>query len=124
VCIQGTLQREDGQPLGTPASVQQSLRVVFPDVAFDWSPTGWEKLASLDARGIALPEMVRRALEQQPSFICGHVECESYEVTFNLGTDGPVERIWVQVSRGVAQVSHCWEILSMSTGWKLSLEGD
>ena len=123
MCIQGTLQRDDGQPLGTPASVQESLRVVFPDVAFDWSPTGRQKLTSLDARGIALPEMVRRTLEQQPSFICGHVESESYEVTFNLGTGGPVERIWVQVNRGVAQVCRCWKRLGMSTGWELSLEG-
>ncbi len=122
MCIQGTLQRDDGQPLGTPTSVQQSLRAVFPDVAFDWSPSGREKLASLNARGIALPEMVSGALEQRPSFMCGHVESESYEVTFNLGTGGPVERVWVQVNRGVAQVSHCWEILCLSTGWELSLE--
>jgi hypothetical protein len=123
VCIQGTLQRDDGQPLGTLASVQRSLLAVFPDVAFDWSQTGTEKLANLDARGIVLPEMVRRCLEQQRSFVCGHVESESYAVSFNLGTGGRVQLIWVQVNRGVAHVSHCWEKLRVNTGWVLILEG-
>ena len=118
------LRRENGQPLGSLAFVQKTLFAVFPSIAFEWSPSGREKLAHLDAQGIALPEMVRRVLGKEPSAICGEVETDSFLASFNLGSRDPVEIAWVQVNGDVTRVSHCWEALRLSAGWELTLEGD
>jgi hypothetical protein len=71
---QGVITGEGDQPLGTLQSVAAELIALFPGLSFDWSRTGVAELALLDARGVVLPDLVRRVVAAKPSYLCGSLE--------------------------------------------------
>jgi hypothetical protein len=103
--FQGTITGADGLPLGSFAAVEAELSRMFTGLLFDWSPSGAEKLAVADARGIGLPALVRSVLEAQPAYRCGALDEGEASVTFNLGAADPVACVWATVEGGEAAVT-------------------
>jgi len=115
--FQGIITNKDGSPMGAFASVQAELTRMFPDLVFEWSSTGIQKLADLDSRGIELPSLIRRSLEAQASFLCGSMGCGPMSVSFNIGSSEPVGCIWVTVN-GEDQVAEpALALIRSKPGW-------
>jgi hypothetical protein len=62
-----------------------------------WSRTGLEELVVLEARGVELPDLVKRVLAAKPSYLCGSLEEGPLSVSFNLGSADSVTAIWATV---------------------------
>jgi hypothetical protein len=117
---QGVITGEDDQPLGTLESVAAELTVIFPGLLFDWSQTGAEELAIFDARGVELPELVRRVVAAKPSYLCGSLEDGALSVSFNLGTGDPVTTICATAGGERAAGEAALTKLQRQVGWVLT----
>jgi hypothetical protein len=94
---QGVITGEADRPLATLASVSAKLTALFPGLSFEWSSTGADQLAALEARGVELPDRVRRVVAAEPSSFCGSIEVGPVSVSFNLGTGDLVTCVWAGV---------------------------
>jgi hypothetical protein len=96
-----TLRRADGQPFGSFEQVQGLIRRHFPAVEFAWMASGAERLRAAAERGVEVPPDLVPYLENLPSLLEGYVRGDGYHVTFGLGYEEPVVRLYA-TPRGVA----------------------
>ena len=117
--FQGTIMREGGTPFGTFASMQAELTYMFPGLVFEWTPSGIQKLADIDARRIELPEIVRRSLMTQPSFLCGSRADGDSSVSFNIGSREPVDCVWTTIGGNEVVAGAALAQLRRKNGWRV-----
>jgi hypothetical protein len=117
--LQLTIRSLDGSSLGDSGAVQAELTALFPATAWAWTSAGADRLAVADAAGQALPLSVRRALESQPSMLCGESDEDGLAATFNLGPGGPVPVIWATLGGEGSAVEAGLARLSGQTGWSI-----
>ncbi len=117
---QGVITGEGEQPLGTLESVTAELIALFPGLSFDWSRTGVAQLAVLDARGVELPDLVRRVMAANPSNLCGRLEDGRVSVSFNLGAGDPVTTVWATVGGDHVVAEAALARLQRRSGWVLT----
>src|SRR5205085_664587 len=91
---QGVITGEGDRSVGTLLTLADKLKELFPGLSFEWSLPGADQLAAADARGVKLPDFVRRVISAKPSNYCGTIECGPLPVSFNLGNADPVTCIW------------------------------
>jgi hypothetical protein len=120
---QGVITGARDRPLGTLESVAADLTTMFPGLSFEWSRTGVDELAILGARGVELPDLVRRVVAAKPSYLCGSLEDGPLSVSFNLGTGDPVTTIWATVRGDQAAAEAALTGLRRRAGWVLTLPG-
>src|SRR5262245_6780766 len=115
--FQGVITGAGGTPLGTFASVQNELAEMFPELVFQWSASGLQKLADIDSRRIGIPATVRRILEAQPSSLVGSVDHADFSVSFSLGSIEPVTRVWTTLGGNTASVESALRLFHARPGW-------
>lgn len=118
---QGVIRSASALPLGTIESVEGILGRLLPGMTFHWTPTGLEKLADMDSRGVELPPLVRKILTAQQSYRCGGWSNDAIEVTVNLGNGGPVDCIWLTISGSVTAGNKVLKAFRR-LGWSLDSE--
>ena len=117
--FQGTITGDNGVPVGTLESVQARLSRLFPGAIFEWSPSGVQKLADLDARGIEIPAAVRSLLQVLPSTLGGELDDGALNVTFNIGSNDVVLCVWVTVGGDEVTAAAALARLKATPGWRV-----
>jgi hypothetical protein len=118
---QGIIASAEGA-LGSRDEIAAQLTSMFPGLSFEWSRGGMEKLADIDARGIELPDLVRRAIAAAPSAFCAETEIDAVSVSFSLGSSESVIRIWGTLEGDSRTVSSFLDRLRAQPGWTLMSE--
>ena len=113
----GRIARVDSTPLGSFAAVQSDLAEVFGRLVCEWTPSGREKMARVDAKGLILPLAVRRTLGAQPSCLTTSFNTGQLELSFNIGSTEPVVRIWVTIGGAAKVVRPARALLASHPGW-------
>src|SRR5262245_33213606 len=62
-----TIRRADNAPMGPIDVVRKKVTDCLPGLQFYMEPSGAEKLAASDARGIVLPDVIREMWQKQPA---------------------------------------------------------
>lgn len=117
---EGVITAQGDRPLGTLESVEAEITDLFPGLSFEWSALGVDKRAGYDARGVELPDMVRRVFAAQPSFRCANRKVGPLSVSFNLGAVDPVTKIWATAGGKRTIVEPALARLQQRTGWVLT----
>jgi hypothetical protein len=89
-----TLQRADGKPFGAFEEAKSLIRRAFPTVEFFWTTSGAEKIRMATEKGIKIPPMILEGLDALPSLLEGVAEGDDFQVSFGLGYEEPVMRIY------------------------------
>jgi hypothetical protein len=119
-----SLQRADGQPFGSFAEVQDTIRRLFPGVKFFWTTSGAEKIRMAKERGIEMPPAIREICERLPSLLEGVVEDEDYHVTFGLGHQEPVTALHVTPRGSAAELEEGLAALEELAGAPFRIAGE
>lgn len=69
--LDATLSRIDGRPLGRREDLVGIFEQYFPGIEFGWTPSGRERLAIAQSRGVEYPPTLREHFEKQPAVFEG-----------------------------------------------------
>lgn len=115
--FQGTIRSRSGFRLGSAEAVEGELQRLFDGLFFEWSRSGAEKLADMEAKGVLVPDLVRRRLHAQPSYRCAEWSDGEIDVTLNLGNGDDVTCIWLTISGDECSGNRVLTLLRGIAGW-------
>jgi hypothetical protein len=115
--LDGTIKRDDGQPLGDIETVQSALALAFPGVQLGMLPSGPDKIRAAAEKGIQFPEILRKHLESAPATYGGEYEGPDFSAQFSLGSSRNVEQADLALYGNTTAAEPMLEVLKKKYGW-------
>lgn len=111
--------------LGTVEQVQAKLRAAVPEIELGRDASGAEKIAEMESRGIAVPDVIREHWLGSKGAFQGLYQGEGFAIEFHLGEDeSAVPTVGIDV-RGSGNPMPIIQRLMNIDGWQvIDLEGN
>jgi hypothetical protein len=75
-----TIRRADNAPMGPIDVVRKKMIDSLPGLQFYMEPSGAEKLAASEARGIVMPDVIREMWQRQPALEQADYEGDAFHI--------------------------------------------
>ena len=111
-----TIRRRDNTPMGEMDLVRQQMTRSLPGLQFYLEPSGAEKLAALDARGISMPEFTREFLRGRPAVEQADYDGESFSIRLYGFDQVPLVSVCAEI-RGNGNPLPAIAALCRPNGW-------
>jgi hypothetical protein len=115
--LDGTINRPDGNPLGSLAEVQAALATAFPGIEVGQIASGDEQLRAANAQGIVFPEIIRRHLTSTPAKHGAEYMAPEFSAQFNFGIGEIVQQVDVVLYGTTAKSEPMFALLERDFGW-------
>ena len=113
------LPSDDSGSLGTVEHVQAKLRAALPEIELGRDVSGLEKLATMEAQGVKVPDVIREHWLRSKGAYQGLIEGKDFSVEFHLGEDeASVPAVVIDV-RGSGDPMPVVQRLMTIDGWKV-----
>jgi hypothetical protein len=112
------IARANGEPLGAVDHVRAVIEQRLPGTRFWRDPSGAERLAAMDRRGVAIPPELGQILGDLPADERGLYDSGGISLEFFLGTDPTVKSLTIDV-RGGGNPIPALRLLCESDGWQV-----